>query len=215
MLGAPEVLGRSGIICPVAIVSFADVWFVGQVVVGWCRRCRGGDVVGGLRGRSGLSPSRRARSSGYTKEPLAPRTSSTDAPTGQSQRFVQGRDIPQEWWTLFKSPALNALIKRSLDNNPNLQSAIATLARGEQSGLRPRGSSTFRSRRPISIRRGSAPPPILRSVPASVRPTVFNLYTAQRPVSYTFDVWGLNRRTVESLEAHGRQCSASRSRRPI
>ena len=48
--------------------------------------------------------------SGYTKEPLAPRTSSTDAPTGRSQRFVQGRDIAQEWWRMFKSPALNAPI---------------------------------------------------------------------------------------------------------
>ena len=48
----------------------------------------------------------------YTKEPLAPSTSSTDAPTGQSQRFVQGRDISQEWWQLFKSRALNSLIAR-------------------------------------------------------------------------------------------------------
>ena len=48
----------------------------------------------------------------YTKEPLTARTSSTDAPTGQSQHFTQGRDIPQEWWTLFKSPALNALVER-------------------------------------------------------------------------------------------------------
>ena len=38
--------------------------------------------------------------------------------------------------------------------------------------------------------------PVL-STPASV----FNLVTAQLQVSYTFDVWGLNRRTVESLEA--------------
>jgi NodT family efflux transporter outer membrane factor (OMF) lipoprotein len=29
----------------------------------------------------------------------------------------------------------------------------------------------------------------------------FNLVTAQLTVSYTFDIWGLNRRTVESLEA--------------
>ena len=29
----------------------------------------------------------------------------------------------------------------------------------------------------------------------------FDLYTAQVAVSYTFDVWGLNRRTVESLQA--------------
>src|SRR3974377_563613 len=56
----------------------------------------------------------------YTKEPLPPRPSSTDAPTGRSQRFVQGRDIVQEWWRMFKSPALNALIERSLNNNPTL-----------------------------------------------------------------------------------------------
>src|SRR5581483_7815753 len=63
----------------------------------------------------------------YTKEPLAPRTSSTDAPTGQAQHFVQGRDIPQEWWTLFRSKPLNSLIQTALNNNPNLQSAMATL----------------------------------------------------------------------------------------
>src|ERR1700691_5090328 len=57
----------------------------------------------------------------YTREPLAPQTSSTDALAGQRQRFVEGRDIPQEWWGLFKSPALNALIERSLANNPTLQ----------------------------------------------------------------------------------------------
>src|ERR1019366_5269552 len=65
--------------------------------------------------------------SGYTTEPLAPRTSSTDAPNGQTQRFVQGRDIPQEWWWLLKSPALNALIERSLKANPNLQAAMSSL----------------------------------------------------------------------------------------
>ena len=32
-------------------------------------------------------------------------------------------------------------------------------------------------------------------------PQTFHLYTAQLSVSYTFDVWGLNRRTVESLKA--------------
>src|SRR5262249_58057481 len=54
----------------------------------------------------------------YTREPLAPRTSSTDAPTGRAQRFVQGRDIPQEGWRLFRSRALHTLIVRSLADNP-------------------------------------------------------------------------------------------------
>jgi NodT family efflux transporter outer membrane factor (OMF) lipoprotein len=136
---------------------------------------------------------------GYTKEPLAPKTSSTDAPTGQPQRFVPGRDIPQEWWALFRSPALNALIARSLNNNPTLQSAIATLRAANQAVYAQEGKffplvqANFN---PTRQQLSSALTPIVSS---SANP--FNLYTAQVVVSYTFDVWGLNRRTVESLQA--------------
>ena len=135
----------------------------------------------------------------YTKEPLAPRTSSTDAATGLSQHFAQGRDIPQEWWTLFKSPALNALIKQSLNNNPDLQSAIATLRASKEAVYAQQGNffpfvqanfNPTRNQTSASL----APIP-------SVGANIFNLYTAQVAVSYTFDVWGLNRRTVESLKA--------------
>jgi len=135
----------------------------------------------------------------YTKEPLASRTSSTDAPTGQAQRFVQGRDIPLEWWALFRSPALNALIERSLNNNPNLQSAIATLRSANQAVYAQEGhffplvQANFNPTRQFTA--GSISP-VLNS---AANP--FNLYTAQVLVSYTFDVWGLNRRTVESLKA--------------
>jgi len=38
----------------------------------------------------------------YTKETLTPTTSSTDAPTGHAQQFVQGRDISQEWWQVYR-----------------------------------------------------------------------------------------------------------------
>ena len=63
----------------------------------------------------------------YTEEPLTPSTSATDAPTGHQQHFVEGRDIPNDWWTLFKSSSLDALVTQSLENNPSLQSALATL----------------------------------------------------------------------------------------
>ena len=135
----------------------------------------------------------------YTKEPLTPRTSSTDAPTGQSQRFVQGRDLPQEWWALFRSPALNTLIERSLNNNPSLQSAIATLRAANQAVYAQEGhffplvQANFNPTRQLTAGTIS---PVLNS---GANP--FNLYTAQVLVSYTFDVWGLNRRTVESLKA--------------
>src|SRR5580704_1032640 len=135
----------------------------------------------------------------YTKEPLTPRTSSTDAPTGLSQHFAPSRDIPQEWWVLFKSPALNALIKQSIDKNPTLQSALATLRASKEAVYAQQGKflpfvqANFN---PTRNRTSAA----LAPVPSS-NASVYNLYTAQVAVSYTFDVWGLNRRTVESLQA--------------
>ncbi len=139
--------------------------------------------------------------SGYTKEPLAPQTSSTDAPTGRSQHFAPGRDIPQEWWTLFKSTALNALIKRSLDNNPTLQSAIATLRAANQAVYAQEGHYFPLAQANFNPTRQQLAPVIAPTLSLTPSPNPFNLYTAQVLVSYTFDVWGLNRRTVESLRA--------------
>src|SRR6202790_3060626 len=135
----------------------------------------------------------------YTREPLAPRTSSADVAAGQSQRFIAGRDIPKEWWAVFKSPALNALIERAIANNPNLQSAMATLRAAQQAVYAQEGKYF-----PLAEANFN---PLRAQTAASLSPatasgaTVYNLYTAQLLVSYTFDVWGLNRRAVESLQA--------------
>ena len=48
-------------------------------------------------------------------------------PGGEAQQFVEGRDIPAEWWTLFHSKPLNDLVERSLKNNPDLKAAQAAL----------------------------------------------------------------------------------------
>src|SRR6266481_6854058 len=64
---------------------------------------------------------------GYTLEPLARQTSSTDVMGGEAQHFVQGLDIPGQWWTLFHSEALNSLIEQALRNNPTLPAAQAAL----------------------------------------------------------------------------------------
>ena len=128
-----------------------------------------------------------------------PRTASTDAPTGQPQRFAKGRDVPARWWARFKSPALNALIERALDNNPTLQSAIATLRAAREQVYAQEGKffplvqANFN---PTYQRTSTA----LTPIPASGA-NIFALHTAQVEVSYTLDVWGLNRRTVESLTA--------------
>jgi outer membrane protein TolC len=150
----------------------------------------------------------------YTREPLA-HTSSTDVASGQRQAFLPGRDIPEQWWALFKSPRLNALIEQALHNNQNLQSALASLRAAKEAVYAQEGKffplaqANFN---PTRQRTSAA----LTPVPANGA-QVFNLVTAQVLVSYTFDVWGLNRRTVESLEAAADRRAAfpGRGRLPV
>jgi NodT family efflux transporter outer membrane factor (OMF) lipoprotein len=136
----------------------------------------------------------------YTREPMA-HTSSTDVASGQRQVFAPGHDIPEQWWALFKSPALDALIERALQNNQTLQSALATLRAAKEAVYAQEGKffplaqANFNPTRQLT---SGALSPVLATGTVS---QIFNLVTAQLEVSYTFDVWGLNRRTVESLEA--------------
>src|SRR6202453_681534 len=135
----------------------------------------------------------------YTKEPLPPQTSSANAPTGQTQALLPGRGIPQEWWRLFRSPALATLIQRAPSNNPTLQSAIATLRAANQAVYAQEGKffPLVESNFNPTYQQTSA---ALAPIPSS-NANVFGRHNAQLQVSYTLDIWGLNRRTVESLQA--------------
>ena len=68
--------------------------------------------------------------SGYTTDPLTSTAATPDVVGGDAQRFVAGADLSGEWWTLFHSKALNALIERALANNHDLKAAQAALAAG-------------------------------------------------------------------------------------
>jgi NodT family efflux transporter outer membrane factor (OMF) lipoprotein len=136
----------------------------------------------------------------YTREPLATRTSSTDLRDGQSQHFISGRQVPAQWWGAFQSPAINALVIKAIEANPNLQSTIASLrsakelVAAQQGKYFPFVQANFNPSRQLVASEISSPL-------ANPTSNMLNLYTAQVAVSYTFDTWGLNRRTVESLKA--------------
>ncbi|MDE2375214.1 MAG: efflux transporter outer membrane subunit, partial [Hyphomicrobiales bacterium] len=88
---------------------------------------------------------------------------------------------------------------RSLNNNPNLQSAIATLRAANQAVYAQAGKFfplVEANANPTYNRTSAA----LTPIPSSGA-TIYALHTAQLQVSYTLDIWGLNRRTVESLQA--------------
>lgn len=138
--------------------------------------------------------------SGYTREPLAARTSSTDTKFGQSQRFVNGSEIPAEWWEVFQSPALNALVRKAIVANPNLQSTLAALRAAKEAVYAQQGkyfpliNANFNPSRQLGNQALAQPLQTSSDY-------LYNLYTAQVQVSYTFDTWGGNRRAVEALQA--------------
>jgi outer membrane protein TolC len=66
---------------------------------------------------------------GYTATPLPDRTVSAD---GHAQSFAVGQDLPAEWWKLFHSAKLDALVAQALANNPSLASARAALRQAHE-----------------------------------------------------------------------------------
>ena len=136
----------------------------------------------------------------YTSAPLPEHTTGVDAPGGGEQRWAPGQDIPGQWWTAFHSESLDALIKEAFQANPNVQAAQAALRQANDLVAAQRGffaptlQASFvpsRQKNPI----GTLAPSLTSGVP------VYSLYTTQLSVGYTLDVFGGNRRQVESLEA--------------
>jgi NodT family efflux transporter outer membrane factor (OMF) lipoprotein len=131
---------------------------------------------------------------------IAAETPSASLPGGEAQRFVAGMDIPGEWWTLFQSVELDALIERALANSPTLQAAQAALMQANETAAAQRGSyypsvsGTLQSQRQKAS--GAA-----FGVPGFPASYYYNVQTASVNVSYTLDAFGGTRRQVEALQA--------------
>ncbi|MGA9333988.1 MAG: efflux transporter outer membrane subunit [Rudaea sp.] len=138
--------------------------------------------------------------SGYATRPLPAQTVAANVAGGSAQRFIDGGDITGDWWTLFHSPPLNALIVRALAHNPDLKAAQAALRAARETTRAGRGAYYPSVSAGASASREQDPPGALAPVPSN-NAFLYNLYTPQVSVSYVPDVFGLNRRTVESLKA--------------
>jgi len=131
----------------------------------------------------------------YTREAQPTATVKAD---GLAQNFALGAGIPADWWRLFQSAPLDAVVQQAISNNPTLQAAEDTL-RQSQDTLRagyglyfPQGQAGASASRQLTapLQQGSQTPG-----------RVFNLFTASGTISYTLDVFGGKRRTVEGLRA--------------
>lgn len=140
---------------------------------------------------------------GYTPSLPTTTSSSPNVTGGEAQTFAQGRDIPGDWWALFHSKPLNDLIERSLKNNPDLKSAQAALLVARENTLAQRGAYYPQMSGSFSATRAKTSEEI--SPVPSFTSFQYSLFTPEVSVSYTPDVFGLNRRTVESLKAQQEQ----------
>jgi NodT family efflux transporter outer membrane factor (OMF) lipoprotein len=138
--------------------------------------------------------------SGYIAKPLATTAASPNVVGGNAQSFASGADIAADWWTLFHSQPLSDLIAQALANNHDLKAARAALTVAHENALAGRGAYYPKLTAGFTATREQDPPGALAPVPSD-NAFLYNLFTPQLSISYMPDVFGLTRRTVESLDA--------------
>jgi NodT family efflux transporter outer membrane factor (OMF) lipoprotein len=117
----------------------------------------------------------------------------------ERQAYVEGLAIPQRWWELFHCPALNSIITRAIAANPDLKAAQAALRIADADMQAARGS--FFPQIEASGGGSSQRPNAAQSQAAGTGTTPYSVATGQLSVSFALDVFGRNRRRVESLVA--------------
>jgi NodT family efflux transporter outer membrane factor (OMF) lipoprotein len=160
------------------------------------------------------------KAAGYTPSPLAPTTSSaTKVAGGEAQHFVSGHDIPFEWWRAFQCPALDSLVDKALRRNDSITAAWAALRQAQEQISAQQGAyypsldanyNITRQQVAGNVANSSAPgyqgngtllAPFQSSSPPYNSDLTWTMHVASLMVGYTPDIFGLNRRTVESLDA--------------
>ncbi len=159
----------------------------------------------------------------YTPQSLAVQTSSADTLQGGAQHFSVAGQIPGDWWSLFQSAPLNALIERAFKANPDIETAQAALRSAQQNVIAQQGFfyptvgvSYSPSRNKLAGNMGGNSPGIqgngtliqTYSNPAGPNyngPAYYNFHVAQMNIGYVPDVFGLQKRRVESAQAQEQQ----------
>jgi NodT family efflux transporter outer membrane factor (OMF) lipoprotein len=186
------------------------------ILVATCAALAGGCAVG-----PNFHRPQAPADAGYAPTPLPQVSASVPIHGGEAQRFVSGQDIPFEWWELFQCPELNSLIERAFKSNPTVAAAQAALAQAHELVSAQRGfyfpsiGATYQAERHKiagNLTNDQAPgvqgngdnlsaPLQDPNNPPYTTPLYYNFQTAELTVGFVPDVFGGNRRQVESLAA--------------
>lgn len=115
----------------------------------------------------------------------------------------ESAELPEEWWRLYRDPALDALIATASTENRTLRQAVARI---DEARAVARGAASFRyptisldpvvSRQRLSGNRASALTGLTVQGPATL-----NDWLVPFDLTYEIDVWGRVRRSVQAADA--------------
>ena len=136
------------------------------------------------------------------KTPALPPTSgygAAGAPGEAGPRLVSGMDVARDWWRVFGSRPLDALVDEALKHNPTIDQARATLHAAREATLAQRGAYFPTVEASLQPTRQQFAKDL--SSPTESGASLYTLTTSQVSVSFAPDIFGANRRAVENLGA--------------
>ncbi len=136
----------------------------------------------------------------YTAKPPPAKTASAPVAAGAAQSFARNQELPANWWTLFQSPGLNALMRQALAANPDLEAAKAALRQAQEIAQSQRGALFPALDVNFSPARQKISPAAFGT--PNGKNTIFTLYNASASVSYGIDIFGGARRLLEAALAN-------------
>lgn len=153
------------------------------------------------------------------KAPDAPKTASTLAAgeaTPAAARLDAETTNAGPWWTALNSSELDAVIRQALKDSPTLAEADATLAQASSALAQARGVAGPQVTGNAGIARERANLQAFGFTgfgDIKLSNPTFNLYSIGGAVSYDLDLWGGNKRRIESAmaraEAQGHRAEAA------
>jgi NodT family efflux transporter outer membrane factor (OMF) lipoprotein len=140
----------------------------------------------------------------YTHAPLPTATARAEGPGGAAQHFVEVDSVGGAWWRAFGSSDLDRLVQQALEDSPTLAQARQRLEQARQDYYAQAGGSEWpQANASLDVTREKINPAAfgIGSLLGNRTFPPFTLYQADVNVSYSVDLFGVNRRTLEGLAA--------------
>ena len=127
---------------------------------------------------------------------VAPQPAQTVAAQGIAQHFETGAQPVPQWWRLYGSDALDALVDEGLRNSPTLAAADKSLSQAREQLRAQIGNTLFPS---INAYGQAERERNLGQPEAGPKTLLYNIFAGQVQVNYTFDLFGVARLSNAAL----------------